>query len=232
MEEQNITPNQELFAIIAKKNHLKHEVNEQTEEVFEMLKTSASSIIAEMRRLQKENNKKFDPKFEYVNRNIYEFELRFSSDVLLFTKHTNIFEFSRNHDLMKTSYIKENKDRSYCGVIHIYNFLADSILYNRENDLGYLIGRVFVNKEKHCFIEGKQELGLLFNNFNTTVMTSEMSDNLMRSAMLYSSNFDLLTPPYDAIKEMSVGEIQSELSNMSMATGKRMGFKFQADQMV
>lgn len=230
MEDFN-TPNKDLFATIAKKNHLKNEVNERTEEVFEMLKTSANMIIKEMRHFQKESEFTFDPKFEYINRNTFEFEIKFSSDILLFTRHTNIFEFSRNHDLMKTSYIKEDKTRSYCGIIHIYNFLADSILFNRENDLGYLIGRVFVNREMHCFIEGKQELGLLFNNFNTTVMTPKMADELMRSAMLYSSNFDLLTPPYDDLKEMSVAEIQSELSNMSVATGKRMGFKFQADQM-
>ena len=45
---------------------------------------------------------------------------------------------------MNTSYVKEDKNRSYCGVIHLYNFLADSFKYNRLNDVGYLIGRVFI----------------------------------------------------------------------------------------
>ena len=44
--------------------------------------------------------------------------------------------------------------RTYCGVINMYNFLSDSFKYNRENDLGYLIGRMFINKE-NTFVEGK-----------------------------------------------------------------------------
>ena len=143
--------------------------------------------------------------------------------------HTNVFEFSRDHQVMKSNYIREDKRRSYCGVIRIYNFLADSFAYNRDQDLGYMIGRVFVNNEKHYFIEGKRELGMLYNNFNTSLITSESVQGIVESAIEYTTNFDLLTPPYDEVKLVSVGEMRSDLDKKSMVTGKRLGFRFQAD---
>ena len=130
---------------------------------------------------------------------------------------------------MKSPYIREDKDRSYCGVIHIYNFLADSFDYQRDNDLGYLIGRLFVNNERHYFIEGKRELGMLYNNFGTSVITPETVQGIIESAIEYTTNFDLLTPPFDEVKVVSVGEMRNSFDKKSMVTGKRLGFRFQAD---
>ena len=55
----------------------------------------------------------------------------------------------------KQKYVKEDKMRSFCGVIHVYNFLNDSFKYNRLNDVGNLVARIFVNKDKHFFVEGE-----------------------------------------------------------------------------
>ncbi|HRZ77773.1 MAG TPA: hypothetical protein P5248_10430, partial [Bacteroidales bacterium] len=52
---------------------------------------------------------------------------------------------------------------------------------------------------------------------------------LVLSAMQYSVDFDLLTPPYDAVKEVTVNEIRTALDNMQLKTAKRMGYRFQAD---
>ncbi|MBR6330021.1 MAG: hypothetical protein IKR79_00030, partial [Bacteroidales bacterium] len=140
-----------------------------------------------------------------------------------------VFEFSRNHEVMKSPYIRENPDRSYCGVIHIYNFLSDSFTYERDNDLGYLIGRIFINSEKHYFIEGKRELGMLYNNFNTSTIDSQSVQGIVESAIEYTTNFDLLSPPYDEIKVLSVGEMRNTFNKKSFVTAKRLGFRFQAD---
>ena len=143
--------------------------------------------------------------------------------------HSNIFEFSRDHQVMKSPYIREDATRSHCGVIRIYNFLADSIEYRREQDLGYMIGRVFINREKHYFIEGKRELGMLYTNFGTSLIDSASVQNIVESAIEYTTNFDLLTPPYDDEKVVSVGEMMSDIDKKSLVTGKRLGFRFQAD---
>jgi hypothetical protein len=161
----------------------------------------------------------------------FETHLQFAGDILVFMMHTNVFEFSRYHDVMLTTYIKEDKDRSYCGIINIYNFLADSFKYDRSNDLGYLIGRIFVNKDMCYFIEGKREIGLLYNNFGKEKLDKKAARQIMESAILYTINFDLLTPPYDSQKEVTVMEMKSFMDSFALKTGKRLGFKFQADHL-
>jgi len=223
----DILPDDELFSGLRKKAAFKQEVYRNTLLTFRLFK----SVLAEM---AEEYRQKFrtDPlqiPFEYRDKGEFEAELRFGGDVLIFTMHTNVFEFSRDHEVMKTSYIHENTSRSYCGLIMIFNFLADSFKYNRMNDLGYMIGRIFVNNENHYFVEGKREVGQLYNNFQSSVITRESVRLILESAIRYTCNFDLLTPPYDALKMITVSDIQSTLDNMKMTTGKRLGFRFQGD---
>lgn len=226
----NIIPmelKESLSTLILSKGELKQNVYNSTKETFALFRSTAKELVE---LLAAENNKKGDNiKFKYTDRGDFEFQVQFAGDLLIFMMHTNVFEFSRNHDVMKSPYIRENPQRSYCGVIHIYNFLADSFDYQRDNDLGYLIGRVFINIDKHYFIEGKRELGMLYNNFNTSTITPESVQSIVESAMEYTTNFDLLSPPYDEIKVVSVGEMRNNFDKKSMVTAKRLGFRFQAD---
>ena len=89
--------------------------------------------------------------------------------------------------------------------------------------------QLFINNENHYYIEGKKELGLIYNNFANNIMSKEAARGIVEKAILYTSNFDLLTPPYDEVKEVSVLEIQANIDNILLKTGKRLGFKFQAD---
>ena len=213
--------------LVFDKSDLKQQVFRATKETFELFRETTREM---MRLFQEQNSKEGrNVHFEFTDHGDFEFEVKFAGDVLVFMMHTNVFEFSRDHQVMKSNYIREDKRRSYCGVIRIYNFLADSFAYNRDQDLGYMIGRVFVNNEKHYFIEGKRELGMLYNNFNTSLITSESVQGIVESAIEYTTNFDLLTPPYDEVKLVSVGEMRSDLDKKSLVTGKRLGFRFQAD---
>ena len=213
--------------LVFDKSDLKQQVFRATKETFELFRETTREM---MRLFQEQNSKEGrNVNFEFTDHGDFEFEVKFAGDVLVFMMHTNVFEFSRDHQVMKSNYIREDKRRSYCGVIRIYNFLADSFAYNRDQDLGYMIGRVFVNNEKHYFIEGKRELGMLYNNFNTSLITSESVQSIVESAIEYTTNFDLLTPPYDEVKLVSVGEMRSDLDKKSLVTGKRLGFRFQAD---
>ncbi|MCF0212462.1 MAG: hypothetical protein HUK17_06180 [Bacteroidales bacterium] len=209
------------------KSLLKKQIYDTTVNAFALFRSTAKDLIVSLRsdpRAQTE-----DMRLAFTDRGDFEFELRFGSDVLIFLMHTNVFEFSRDHQVMKTPYIKEDPSRSFCGVIHIYNFLADSFDYDRDNDLGYMIGRVFINSEGHYFIEGKRELGILYTNFNKSVISAENVQTILESAIQYAVNFDLLTPPYDEIKVVSVGEMRNNFGKKSMVTAKRLGFRFQAD---
>jgi hypothetical protein len=213
--------------LVFDKSDLKQRVFAATKETFELFRTITRELISTFQEVNRSEGR--NVAFEFTDHGDFEFEVKFAGDVLVFDMHTNVFEFSRDHQVMKSPYIREDSRRSYCGVIRIYNFLADSFTYHRDQDLGYMIGRVFVNCEKHYFIEGKRELGMLYNNFNIALINSESVQSIVESAIEYTTNFDLLTPPYDEVKMVSVGEMRSDYDKKSMATGKRLGFRFQAD---
>jgi len=225
-----IPDEKQLFDKLIQKSELKQTVYQSTFDSFNLLKKTIEQMSRNYQTYTKTRKAKFDIPFEVVSRSKFEIELKFGGDILLFMMHTNVFEFSRGHRVMNTSYVKEDKERSYCGVIHVYNFLADSFKYNRLNDVGYLIGRVFINKDKHYFIEGKRELGYLFNNFGENTLEKEAVKTIVGAAIEYTVNFDLLTPPYENVKEVSLHEMVTALDTLSIKTGKRLGFKFQADE--
>lgn len=218
----------ELFNRVVKKASLKQVVYQNTLTTLNLLKNSMASLASEYDSLNSKDAKKIP--FTYKDRGEFEAELKFAGDTLVFMMHTNVFETPRDHEVMKTPYIREDKERSYCGIIHIFNFLSDSFKYNRLNDVGYLIGRVLVNKDMHYFTEGKREIGFLYNSFGISVMNETTASEILQSAVYYTLNFDLLIPPYNDVKEVSVEEFISAFSSMQLKTGKRLGFKFQADK--
>jgi len=218
----------DLFKSLIAKGTLKQQVYQNTLSTFQLFKENIKELVNDYH--SKTNGDKNAIPFEYKEKGQFQIELKFAGDVLLFVMHTNVFEFPRNHEVMKTSYVKENKERSYCGMIRIYNFLADSLKYDRINDIGYMIGRIFINKDKHYYIEGKREIGLIFNNFSGSGINKKRAMRIVESAILYTLNFDLLIPPYDSEQAVTVLEMKAALSNMRIKTGKRLGFKFQADK--
>ena len=218
----------DLFNAVATKAGLKQEIYAKTLEVFSTFKKVSESMTSDYHQIIRQT--KYPIPFEFKDVGPFEFELRFGGDLLIFFMHSNVFEIPRDHEIMKLSYIKEDKTRSYCGIIHIFNFLNDSFHYRRLNDVGYLIGRVFVNRENHYFIEGKREVGLLYNNFTDSELNYDAVQTILESSIRYTINFDLLTPPYENMKEVTVEEMQSVRENMQIRTGKRLGFRFQADK--
>ena len=167
----DILPSDELFPGLRKKAAFKQEVYRTSLDAFRLFKAVLSEMAEEYR--QKFRTDPTQIPFEYHDKGEFEAELRFGGDILIFTMHTNVFEFSRDHEVMKTTYIHEKSSRSYCGIIMIFNFLADSFKYSRMNDLGYMIGRIFINNENHYFVEGKREVGRLYNNFQSSVISRE-----------------------------------------------------------
>ncbi|HPE56821.1 MAG TPA: hypothetical protein P5514_02840 [Bacteroidales bacterium] len=218
---------QQLFDTLVGKATLKQKVYRNTLTTLNMLKKGMVQLTTKYEEVETDLSKEIP--FTFKDRSEFEAELKFAGDTLVFMMHTNVFEFPRDHTVMKTPYINEDIERSYCGVINIFNFLSDSFKYQRMNDAGYLIGRLFVNKDMHYFVEGKRELGFLYSNFGTSEVNPENIADILESAIYYTINFDLLVPPYDNIKEVMVQDFITALDSMQMKTGKRMGFRFQAD---
>jgi hypothetical protein len=219
-----------LFKALVEKSTLKQDVYENTLNALRLFKGVIEEVTKEYQSRAGEFITHRNIVFENQYRGDFEIEVKFGGDILLFLMHTNIFEFSRDHAIMRLPYIRENTTRSYCGVINIYNFLADSFKYNRYNDIGYLIGRVFVNKENHYFIEGKRELGFLYNDIGKNILDKQNALQIVEAAIMYTINFDLLTPPYETVKMVSLSEMKNTLDAISLQTGKRLGFHFQEDK--
>jgi len=208
------------------KSALKQKVAALTQEKFQIFRECLMEIT---KNLQEETKDLKDVSVKYTSPNAFEADLQFSGDVLAFTMHTNTFGFNPDHFIHSTQYIKEDTDRAFCGMIQIYNFLSDSIKYHRHNDLGYLIGRIFINKEGHFFVEGKRQLAFLYNEFKDQIITKQQVMNIIESAILYSLSFDLLTPPYEEVQVISLMEKIQQSGVMAQKTGKRVGFKFSSD---
>ena len=171
-------------------------------------------------------------RMEYTDRSSFDAQLKVAADLLLFSMHSNIFQFDREHPAWKTAYIQKNKFNAYSGIINIYNFLADSFKYSRLDDLGYLIARIFINHENQYFVEGKRQMGMLFTNYGNEAFTQESLKKIVYTAINYSLEFDLLVPPYDTVKIASVGQAESKIQHSRLITGKRLGFQFNSDDIL
>ena len=214
-----------LFDLIKDKGILKQDVFSNIILNFKILKNVLKEIGDDLKdRIAKEDERVI---IEYKDSGEFEAQLRVSGDLLLFQMHSNVFKFDMNNSLWKTSYLTENPHRGYCGVINIYNFLNDSFKYNRGNDLGYLIGRVFINYENHYMVEGKRQLGFLYNDFINSSVDKEQLKSIVQSSILYAMDFDLLVPNYDIVKETSVNQVKQISDTHKLRTGKRLGFVFE-----
>jgi len=151
-------------------------------------------------------------------------QLKVAGDILDFEMHSNVFQFEPSHPMFKTGYIKNNPLNSYCGIISVYNFLADSYKYNRLNDVGLLVARIFINRERHFFIETRTQIGYKYNTFSNDPISKELLTAIVNDLVVYSVSFDLITPPYDAVKQVTVAEMQEKSSSTALRTGKRLGY--------
>ncbi|NUM51005.1 MAG: hypothetical protein HUU48_07800 [Flavobacteriales bacterium] len=224
---KNISPSKQLIIELLKEKAVhKQDVYANTLYNFNTFKQKAEKLSHLLTQQITRGDKRVE--ITYSEKSGFEFHLKVAGDLIIFHMHTNIFDFDKSHPIWKNSYVKNNNLNAYCGLINVYNFLSDSFKYNRTNDVGYLIGRIFINKENHFFVEGKRQLSFLYNDFNNAVLTENSVDSIIDSIVLYALSFDLLTPPYDSMKEVSMQEIL-EVSQSNISTGKRLGFKFQAD---
>ena len=216
-----------MFNLVKEKSVLKQDVFNNIILNFKVLKQVLKEVCDDLStRISKVDERVI---IEYKETGEFEAKVRVAGDLLIFQMHTNVFKFDRENSLWKTAYLNENDNRGYCGIINIYNFLNDSFKYNRYNDLGYLVGRIFINHENHFMVEGKRQLGFLYNDFVNHILDKDNLKSIIQSAIIYCLDFDLLVPNYDIIKEVSVREINQLIDDSRIKTGKRLGFVFNSN---
>jgi hypothetical protein len=217
---------QQILKVIKEKSSVKQDIFHETLTAFKSIKDMAKSEAENLKKEVFVIDKRVT--IEFRDRSEFMFELKVAGDLLVFQMHTNIFEFDNSHFIKKAPYVIKDEMRSFCGLISVYNFLADSFKYSRVNDVGYLMARLFVNKESQYFVESKnRKITLGHNDFGNEKFSNERALNLLETIILASLEFDLYTPPYETQKEITVSEINESSNNISIQTGKRLGFKFQ-----
>jgi len=220
----------QIVSTLKDKSLLKQRVYDNTFESFccvkDILKTISKDINSNLGSIDSRI------RLEYTDRSNFDAQIKVAGDIILFSMHSNIFQFDREHPAWKTPYIQKNKYNAYSGIINIYNFLADSFRYSRLDDLGYLIARIFINHEKQYFVEGKRQMGMFFSNFGNEEIGRDALQLIISTAIQYSMEFDLLVPPYDTVKIATVGQAEAKIQHSRVITGKRLGFQFNSDDVL
>jgi hypothetical protein len=212
---------QAILDLLLNKAALKQNIAQDVTDVFKQFKQVIKTEIESLKGHVE------DPRIRLFCKDIGDFEkhVYVGSDVLIFHQHNNVFRMPDDNPLWGTQYFKEDDDRGFFGVIYIYNFLAQSFLQNRIHDQGYLIGRIFVNKDRQFMIEGKGQLGYMFRDVENMLLTEDAIKLIVQLSFVFAIQFDLLVPPYEFVSEMTVGEAQLISNNLQIQTGKRLGFK-------
>jgi hypothetical protein len=213
----------EILKLLKEKSATKQLIYRNTKEVFDDLVVSLKSKEKSLTSLLK--NEVENVELEFKSNGLFDVQLKFAGDTLLFHMHSNIFDFPPTHEIFKSKYINLDKTRSFCGVINIYNFLSDSLKYNRLNDEGVLIGRIFINKEKKFFVEGDEDLGSLFKEFSKREINSESIEEIINACMIFTLNFDLCSPNFNDVRLVSVHHLLTMSMNQKIKTSKRLGYQ-------
>ena len=216
---------EKIVSLLKEKACTKQKIYRVTKNIF----ANFQDVLQEKANILNNEIQDKDVEVSYEESGDFDAKFKFSGDTLLFHMHSNIFDFDSSHQIHKTTYVKEDKMRSFCGVINIYNFLSDSLKYNRLNDAGFLIARIFINKDNHFFVEGDKQLGFLFNDFVNQQIDEVQICKIIDTAMIYALNFDLQTPNFNDVKVISLHQILDINNNHKIKTSKRLGFKFSSE---
>ncbi len=225
---ENQTLASEILETLKDKTTTKQLVYDTTRNAFEQMKGILKELELEYNKTLKEADRRIKVIFHETGS--FDLHFKIGSDILVFSMHTNTFRFDQDNVIWKHSYLKDDETLGFVGQIAIYNFLADSFTHNRFEDLGYLVARIFINKENHYMVEGKRQLSYHHHSdLSSCVVNKENLRRIIETAIHYSINFDLLIPPYEVVKLAAVAQMHDKVKDSRMQTGKRLGFNFNAD---
>jgi hypothetical protein len=216
---------QDPLAYIVQQLEDKSCVKQQT---YRNLLTAFGHLHTLAEQLAQEINQRFSHKdrgvtIEVMEVNSHEFHLKVAGDLLVFFLHTNVITFEPEHYVMNSEYMEEDPLRKYFGQIMVYNFMADSVKFNRLNDPGYLLGRILINHENRFFIEGERQLGFLFKEISDQPIRPVDLNIFIKIALVLAIDNDLVTPPYPSLRAIRLVEKMD--ASQQLGAGNKIGFQ-------
>ena len=211
--------------VIADRSNFDQQVFDNTAAVMGKIKAILHELSAD---LDDELEERLDDgvQIDYRDKGRFEARLHVGEDVILFSMHSNVFRFPEGDPIWNEPYMVQNSRRGYCGIISIYNFLADSFRYNREEDEGYLIGRIFINHDKSIYIDGKLGEQLPELKFDGREVTNETLERVIEMAVNFAVQFDMLVPPYEKVKRVTIDRFNTKNETARIPTGKSLNHEF------
>lgn len=189
-------------------------------EAFSILSHEAKRVVDELLKRAHPDDK--DVTVEYNTVSEHEFDVKLAGDMLIFVMHTNVVTFEDSHPIMKEDYILQNDVNRYFGQIMIYNFMADSLRFNRSNDPGYLLARLMINHDNRFFIEGEKELAE-YNKISETPITEEILRKIVKIVLRMAIENDLIAPPFKEVKSITLHQKREHAPELG--GGQKIGFR-------
>lgn len=146
------------------------------------------------------------------------------SDALVFHLHTNVFSLPEGHPLWEMDYIKEDTDRAFFGIINVYNFIAQSVLKNKLEDVGEIIARIFINKDGYFFMEGVEHVAEKYQVLGQHKFNKVNIRSIVYLLFETAISVDLTIPPYDSVSELTVMHLNEISVDLGLKTRKSVGF--------
>lgn len=187
---------------------------------FSTLTNHARQIIEELKRRARPGDS--DVTLEFNSINDQEFDVKLAGDMLIFVMNTNIVTFEDSHPILNEDYIKEKEVNRYFGQIMIYNFMSDSMKFNRMNDPGYLLARLMINHENRFFIEGEKDLSV-YNQISDKEITEEDLSALVKIVLKMAIENDLVTPAFTQMKSTTLN--QKKDHTLELGGAQKIGFR-------
>src|SRR6187551_543443 len=164
-----------------------------------------------------------DVTVEFKSINEHEFHVKLAGDLLVFVLHTNIVTLPDEHSVMLEPYIKENEANRYFGQIMIYNFMSDSLKFNRINDPGYLLSRILINHQNRFVAEGEGQIAVSFAKISSTGISEQELNSIVKYSLLTAIENDLMAPPFPDVRFITL--YQKLEKTQELGGGQKIGFR-------
>lgn len=187
---------------------------------FSVLQTEARGVVEELQRRAQPTDKDVTVEFNVISD--HEFDVKLAGDMLIFVMNTNVVTLEESHPIMNEEYIRDNEVNRYFGQVMVYNFMAESLKYHRDNDPGYLLARLMVNHENRFFIEGEKELSA-YNNISQQPVSDLDLKKVVKIVLKMAIENDLVAPSFTEVKSITLSQKRDH--TLELGGAQKIGFR-------
>ncbi len=213
-------PIERIKTLLENKSTAKQATYRHVRHAFSICSNESKRVVDELAKRAHPHDSEVTVEFNTISE--HEFDVKLAADMLIFVLHTNIVTFEETHPIMAEEYVRNSEVNRYFGQIMIYNFMSDSLRFNRTSDPGYLLARLMINHENRFFVEGEKELAE-YNKISEEPITDDCLRKIVRTVLRMAIENDLVAPPYTQVKSITLN--QKREHSPELGGGQKIGFR-------